>query len=94
MGEDRLGRRMDRRPVGVERVERAGRGEAFELAAVEQLGIDPLGEIVEALERPVRLALGDQRLHRLLADALERAERIADASPLAVLDRRTRPATR
>ena len=27
---------------------------------------------------PLRLALGDQRLHRLLADALERAERIAD----------------
>jgi hypothetical protein len=30
-----------------QRVERAGAGEAFELAAVEQPRIDPLGEIVE-----------------------------------------------
>ena len=70
---------------GLSAVERAGGGQAFELAAVEQPGIDPLGEIVEAGERPVGLALGDQRLHRFLADALERAERVADT--LAVLDR-------
>ena len=75
---------------GFERIERPRRGEAFELAAVEQPRVDPLGEIVEALEGPVGLALGDQRFHRLLADALQRAERVAD---LAVLDLKSRPAT-
>ena len=84
MGEDRLGRGEDRGAVGLDRVERARAGEAFELAAVEQPRVDPRGEILEACERPAPLALGDQRLHRLLADALERAERIADR---AVLDR-------
>ena len=48
VGEDGLGRGVDRGAIGLERVERARGGEAFELAAVEQLGIDPRGEIVEA----------------------------------------------
>ena len=77
--------RPRRRPParsGLMRVERAGAGEAFELAAVEQPRVDARGEILEAGERPAPLALLDQRLHRLLADALERAERIADRAVL------------
>ena len=77
VGEDGLGRGEHRRPVGVERVERAAAGEALDLAAVEQARIDPLGEILERLERAVGAPLLDQLLHRLLADALERAERVA-----------------
>ena len=69
-------------------VEGAAAGEALDLAAVEQPRIDPRGEIVEAAKRTVRRALLDQLLHRLLADALERAERVADGMALAVrLDR-------
>src|SRR5690242_16305008 len=82
MGEDRLGRREDCRPVRVEAVESAGAREAFELAAVEQPRIDSRGEILEALERPAPLPLLDQRLHRLLADALQCAQGIADGPAL------------
>ena len=71
------------------RVERARAGKAFELPAVEQARIDARGEILEARERPAPFALLDQRLHRLLADALQRAERVADR---AVLDREMRVA--
>ena len=42
------------------------------------------GEIVEAGEAAVRLALRDELLHRLLADALQRAERIADGEAVAM----------
>ena len=73
VGEDRLGAREHRRAVGVEAVERTGRGKAFELAAVQTFGVDPRGEIIERFERAIGIALGDQRLHRFLADALERA---------------------
>ena len=73
-------------------VERASAGEALELAAVEQARVDARGEILEAREGPAAFALLDQRFHRLLADALERAERIADA--LAVLDGEMRPGWR
>ena len=72
--------------IGLDRVERARAGEAFELAPVEQARIDPRGEIVEAGERPVAFALVDQLLHRPLADALERAERVADASPFSTVN--------
>ena len=70
---------------GLMRVERAGAGEALELAPVEQARVDARGEILEARERPSPLALLDQRLHRLLADALESAERIADAHRLSTV---------
>ena len=53
MGEDGLGAGVDRGAVGLELVERARRGEAFELAAVEQLRVDPRGEIVEDLNGPL-----------------------------------------
>ena len=82
--ENGLGGGKEGSAVGVDAIERARGGEAFELAAVEQFGIDPRGEVVERLERAVRAALVNQRRHRFLADALERAERIAD---LAILDR-------
>ena len=47
MREDRLGGGEDRRAVVTERLERTARGEAFELAAVEQPRIDAVGEILE-----------------------------------------------
>ena len=48
VGEDRLGGGEQRGAIGREAVERTGGGEAFDLAAVEQPRVDPLGEIVEA----------------------------------------------
>src|SRR5687768_3347185 len=87
MGEDGLGAREDRGPVGLDRLQRAGAGEAFELAAVEQAGVDPAREILKAGKRAAAPTLRDQRFHRFLADALERAERVAD---LSVLDREMR----
>ena len=77
MGEDGLGGGEHRGAVAGQAVEGAGGGQALDLPPVEQPRIDALGEIVEAGERPPRLALLDQRLHRLLADALQRAERVA-----------------
>ena len=81
---------MYRRPIRIKPVKRARGRQAFQLAAVEQLGIDPLGKIVEAFVRAIGLPLGDQCFHRLFADALERPERIAD---LAVFDARNRRVT-
>ena len=67
---------------GLMLIERARAGQAFELAAVEQPRVDARGEILEACERPAARPLLDQRFHRLLADALERAEGIADRAVL------------
>src|SRR6185369_3802838 len=63
-------------------VERAACREAFELAAVEQARIDAVGEVVERLERSIGDPLFAELLHRLLADALECAQRITDAYAL------------
>ena len=82
--EDCLGGGEHRRAIGLDRIEGAGGGEAFELAAVQEPRVDPRGEILEAGEGAATLPLRDQRLHRLLADALERAERVAHR---AVFDR-------
>ena len=49
---DGLSRGVDRWPVRVQRIERARRGKAFQLAAVEYPGIDPFGEIIETLKSP------------------------------------------
>ena len=73
-GPERLG------AVGVEAVEGAGRSEALQLTLVDGLGIAPPGEVEEVGERPVVGALLDHRLHRLDADVLERAQRIADGA--------------
>ncbi len=79
--EDRLGGGEDRRAIVAQFLERAARREAFELAAVEQPRIDAIGEILEVLERAAGGALGAHLVHRALADALERAQRIAHRQP-------------
>ncbi len=89
MGEDGLRGGKDGGALAGQAVEGAGGRQALDLSPVEQARVDPLGEIVEGLERPVRLALLHQSRHRLLADAFERAERIPH---LAVLDREIGPA--
>ena len=70
-------------------VECAGCSKAFKLAPVELPRIDALREIFERGERSALLSLGDQSLHRFFADALERAEGIADGL---TLDREVGPA--
>ena len=74
MGENRLGGGVAARRDRARGIERAGGRQAFDLAAVEQARVDPLGEIVEALERSIGRALGDQRFHRFFSDTLERAQ--------------------
>ena len=46
MGEDRFRCREDRGAVGVDAVERARRGEALQLPAIEQPRIDPRREML------------------------------------------------
>src|SRR4051794_35298242 len=85
MGENGLGGSEHRRSVRVDAVERPCPGEALELASVEQARIDSGGKILEAGDRPPPLALDDQSLHRLFANALKRAERVP---PRSILDRK------
>ena len=54
----------------------------LDLPPVEQLGIDARREIVEARKIALRMALGDQCLHRLLANAFQRAECVAHSQPI------------
>src|SRR3546814_8687892 len=98
-GEQAFGAGESARAVGLDTIERPARREGLDLPAVQHLGVDTARKIVERDEIALG-ALGDERLHRLFADALERAERIADresliAAPdrdisLAVVDRRRR----
>ena len=54
-GEDRIRAGKDPRPVRLERVEGAGRGETFDDALVDRARIDPRGEVGERGEQaPLR----------------------------------------
>src|SRR3546814_2609358 len=55
---------------------------SLDLPPVEQLGVDTPREIVETREIAARAPLGDQRFHRLLAPALQRAQRVTHRKPL------------
>src|SRR3546814_20925967 len=55
-----------------------------DLPLVELARVDALGEIIKARERPAPLARVDKIAHRLLADALQRAKRIANGKPFRV----------
>ena len=72
-----IDRRENARAIGLESIERAGGGEAFQHALVDGARIDAAGEIGEIGERPLARA-ADDRLDRLPADALERGERVDD----------------
>src|SRR5690242_8910382 len=78
MGKDGLRAAEHGTSVGLEAVEGSSAGKAFDLATIEQAWLDPVREVVERLERPAPFPLGDDGFHRLLADTLERSERIAD----------------
>src|SRR5690606_20253123 len=72
-------RQHQARAIRAEPVERAGAREGFEHATVELLRVDAAAKIEQILVRPVRLAFRDDRLSGTLADALDRAEPVADA---------------
>ena len=78
MGQNGLSRAEHCGAFACQTVESAGGGKTFDLPPVEQPRIDPLGEIVERLERAFRLALLNQGLHSLLADALQRAQSVTN----------------
>src|SRR3546814_6376654 len=80
-GEQAFGAGESARAVGLDTIERPARREGLDLPAVQHLGVDTARKIVERDEIALG-ALGDERLHRLFADALERAERIADRESL------------
>jgi len=73
-------RAVNRCTVGLNWIECTASGKALKLTAIEQSRIDPGGEILKALERTAPFALGDQRIHGLFTDALERSERVADGA--------------
>src|SRR3546814_1796715 len=56
----------------------AGAGEVFDLALVDQPGIEPVREVGEALETALGLALRHHRRHGVGADVLQRRQRVAD----------------
>ena len=66
-----------RRPVRLDDVERAGRGEAFQHPLVDRARIDAAAEIGEVGERLFAARL-DNALHRLAADAAQRRQRVID----------------
>src|SRR3546814_13720793 len=76
---------MDTGPVGRDAIERARARQAFKLPLVELARIDPPGEIVKARERPAPLPRRHKIAHGLFANALQRAQRIADGKPPRVL---------
>src|SRR3546814_14280903 len=61
--EDRFRGCMDSGPVGMHAVKGACRRQAFQLPPVEQARFDPVGEIVQRLERPASLPPGPKPLH-------------------------------
>ena len=63
--------------IAVQPVKRACGGEVFDRPLVHRLGIHPFGEVVQALERAVRLAFGDHGRHGGFADIPHGCERIA-----------------
>ena len=67
------------RAVGIEAVERAGRGKAFDDALVDRTRADTSGKIGERGERPVAPDLHDQ-FDRLRTDPLQRSQRIIDGA--------------
>ncbi len=67
----------DARAILLELVEGAGGGQTFQHALVDRARIDAGGEIGKVGELALA-ARGDDLLHRLLADALERGQRIDD----------------
>ena len=93
MAKHRIDGGMRARAVWLQRIERAGGGEAFEHALVDGARIDAAREIDEVAER-LRPARSDNRFHRLRADAFERRQRVTDGALLdlelhaRVIDRR------
>src|SRR3954452_19366137 len=63
---------------GAGRVERAAFDQRLERALVDDLRVDPLGEVPDRLERPALRAGGDDRTARALADVLDRVHAEAD----------------
>ncbi len=77
-GHQQFGGREDAGTLQPETVEGAGRRKRLHLAAVQRARIDAVDEIVEAAEGPVGGAFGADVGHRAFADALQRAECVAD----------------
>src|SRR3546814_1303887 len=67
-GEQAFGAGESARAVGLDTIERPARREGLDLPAVQHLGVDTARKIVERDEIALG-ALGDERLHRLFADA-------------------------
>jgi hypothetical protein len=81
VGHQYVGGLDDLGPVGVDAVEGAGAGEAFQRPLVDLARIDALEEVEQVAERP---ALGphlDHMLHGLQADVAHRAQGVEHGSP-------------
>ena len=77
--QDRLGAGEHPRTIGIQRVERAGGGQALDHALVDRARIHPRCEIRQRGEQPVLARLHDQ-FDRLRADAFEARQRVIDGA--------------
>ena len=69
-----------RRPVDAKLVERAGGGERFQRALVDETRIDGAGELGDVLEAAALRAFGADMVDGVAADIAQRRERIADGA--------------
>src|SRR4051794_40546641 len=77
-GENGICAGEDTRPVRLEAVEGAGRGQTLDDALVDGARADAGGKIGKRRERALLVALLHDQLDRLRADALERRKRVID----------------
>ena len=77
---------MQQRAALAQFVEGAGFDEAFQHAAVERRQVDAAAEVLDRLESPARLPLGDKGLDHRNAHVFDGRKAEADALLLAVVD--------
>src|SRR4051812_17063817 len=76
--QQRTGGRETLRPVRIEAIESAGLDQALELPPIEAARVEPRREIEQVAEAAVPVALGNEIVHCVLADALDGRECVPD----------------
>ena len=69
---------MHRGAVRLQRIERACSCQIFKAAPIYLAGVNTIGEIIEAFEKPCRCSLRHKHFHGTFADILYAAQCISD----------------
>ena len=69
---------MHRGAIRLQHIERASSSEIFKAAPVYLAGVNPIGEIIEAFEKPCRCSFRHKHFHGTFADILYAAQCISD----------------